>query len=120
MMSDMTEESPSDLHNHDALHCGDACAHHFTHDGGEDRWLLDHRLVPEIPATEKLLALVHNAVVRARKIAVPANATKEDIYRPEVMKTIEAELDALSPQLREINTKIHGMCPWLLQLESQL
>jgi len=31
-----------------------------------------------------------------------------DIFRPEVMKTIEETLTALSSELRELSLKIHG------------
>lgn len=35
-------------------------------------------------------------------------ADKDDIYKPEVMKTIEDEIDSFNAALRDINLKIHG------------
>ena len=36
------------------------------------------------------------------------SAGTDDVYRPEVMKTIENTLDELDPVLRELSLKIHG------------
>ena len=103
---DSQEVTPADLHNCHALG-HEACSYHFTHDGTDSRWLLDSKISLSIPPTEKLLNVVHQVMLRARKVQVPAK-DKDDIYRPEVMRTIETEIDRLNPQLREINIKIHG------------
>lgn len=98
------EVTPADLHNYDALG-HESCNHHFTHDGTDDRWLLDHNTVPAAPSTEKHLNIVNQVTIRANKVDVG----QDTIYRPEVMKTIEAEIDRLNPLLRKISMDIHGM-----------
>jgi hypothetical protein len=42
---------------------------------------------------------------------------KDDIYRPEVMKTIEDTLDELDSELRDLSLKIHGVWPHLIRCE---
>ncbi|KAJ7202799.1 hypothetical protein GGX14DRAFT_652879 [Mycena pura] len=84
----------------------ESCTYHFTHDGVDERWLLSHDHAPSAPSTEKLLNVVHQVVVNARVVKAIA-ANRNDIYRPEVMQTIEDEIDMLGPRLVDLSMQIH-------------
>ena len=94
------------LEDHEGLH-QDVCCYQVTHGDTEDQWLLDTKLGPT-GTTEKVLNTINNIPFRAETVAVPGAAAEDDIYRPEVMNTIEQEIDRLSPQLRDLSLKIHS------------
>ena len=83
------------------------CSHYFAVDGGESAWLLNRR-AQQVPRTEHAQPPTTDSLaVRAHKVQV-VGKDRDDIYRPEVMKTIEEEIDRLDPGLREVSLKIHG------------
>ncbi|EKM61617.1 uncharacterized protein PHACADRAFT_135410 [Phanerochaete carnosa HHB-10118-sp] len=90
------------LEDHEGLH-QDVCCYAIAHGDANDQWLLDPNLVAPTASTEKVLNTLHDIAFSADTFSVPSG-----IYRPEVMETIEQEIDRLSPQLRELSLKIHA------------
>ena len=73
--------------------------------------LLEER-IQQVETSEKIenyckYVLLHQVIIQAQ-IAKAAAKVKDDIYRPDVMKTIEVAIGLLSPELRSISMKIHG------------
>ena len=66
---------------------------------------------PPFPSEDELVwlyRLVHDQIFSARGKSAPPGTSENDIYRPEVMKTIEDEIEKLNSGLRDISMKIHG------------
>lgn len=105
----MSTEAEED-HHHDALH--HACSYTFHHGDPKDRWFFatDAVLAQVKHAHDDLVShrhLVSHALF-ARAHAATPGAEKDDIYKPEVMKTIEDEIDSFDAALRDINLKLHS------------
>jgi hypothetical protein len=45
------------------------------------------------------------------ELSIPSGTKQGDIYRPEVLETVEAKIDALSEDLRKLSLDISGVLP---------
>ncbi|KAF9462825.1 hypothetical protein BDZ94DRAFT_1260403 [Collybia nuda] len=97
----------TDTDYHDVLH--HACSYTFHHGDPNDRWFLaGDAALSEVHANhihEGLHLAKHTLL--SRVLAAKPGAERDDIYRPEVMRTIEEEIDSFNDALRELNLKIH-------------
>lgn len=103
--------STEEDHHHDALH--HACSYTFHHGDPKDRWfLVTDALLAQVKHVQEGPVSHHQLVSHAlftRVHAATPGTEKDDIYRPEVMKTIEDEIDSFNATLLDISLKIHGM-----------